>query len=157
MLTGQSTTVVTGTIQSGSTEDFLILRSSGEDYKIRLDSGSDRTDCKVLIAGENCKVAIYKGSDGYLHAAKLVDLSPNYPGGAGTLDASTKMTLEGTVASGTAINMLNLNLNGGIMKIKIDDSTDTSKCRVLKEGKKLKVEIERGSDSYLHAVSIVAE
>lgn len=157
MLTGQSTTVVTGTIQSGSTEDFLILRSSGEDYKIRLDSGSDRTDCKVLIAGENCKAAIYKGSDGYLHAAKLVDLSPNYPGGAGTLDASTKMTLEGTVASGTAINMLNLNINGGIMKIKIDDSTDTSKCRVLKEGKKLKVEIERGSDSYLHAVSIVAE
>ena len=53
--------------------------------------------------------------------------------------------------------MLNLNINGGIMKIKIDDSTDTSKCRVLKEGKKLKVEIERGSDSYLHAVSIVAE
>ena len=157
MLTGQSTTVITGTIQSTSTEDFLILRASDQDYKIRLDSGSNMTDCKILVAGASCKAAVYKGSDNYLHAARLIDLSPNYPGTAGTLDSSTKTTVEGTVASGTAINMLNLDVNGGIMKIKIDDSTDTTKCRVLKEGKKVKVEIERGSDAYLHATSITTE
>lgn len=157
MLTGQTTTVVTGTIQSSSSEDFLILRVSDQDYKIRLDSGSDMTDCKVLVAGQSCKVAVYKGSDAYLHAAKLIDLSPNYPGNAGTLDASTKTTVEGTVASGSAINMLNLDVNGGVMKIKIDGTTDTTSCRILKEGKKVKVEIERGSDAYLHAISITTE
>jgi uncharacterized protein YdeI (BOF family) len=157
MLTGQSTTSVTGTVDSDSDEDFLILDVDGDDYTIRLDSGTDRTYCKVLIPDDEVRVEFYRGSDGYLHAAKLVSLASETPGYATSLDESTKVTLEGTVESGTTMNMLYFNLNGGIMKVKIDTTTDCTNCRVLTEDKTIKVVMERGDDAYMHAISITAE
>lgn len=76
--------------------------------------------------------------------------------GIETLAAET-VTVSGKIKSGTTNEMIYLDADGSEMKIKIDENTDLSNCKLLLEGAKVKIDVYHGSDKYLHAAKIVTD
>lgn len=66
-------------------------------------------------------------------------------------------TVQGKVMEGTTAKLLYLDTSDGKMEIKIDAETNTGGCKVLLPKKKINVALSRGSDGYLHAVTISEE
>ena len=61
----------------------------------------------------------------------------------------------GTVAGKSTENTLYLNTAGGTMELRLDSSSSFSNCRVLVKGRQVVVVCARGSDAYMHAVSVI--
>jgi hypothetical protein len=79
--------------------------------------------------------------------------------GAGSVlkvQAANSITVSGTIASGTTVNLLYLSTSGGTMQIVLDAGTDASACKILVPGKSVTVTCYGGSDNYLHASKIVS-
>ena len=74
-----------------------------------------------------------------------------------TLEASTQVTVKGTVDDETSEGILYLDTDDGIMQIKLDSNTNFEKCPVLLLNKSVTVVAQRGNDEYYHAVSITAK
>lgn len=145
------TATVTGTVRSGTTSDLLLLSTKEGNMEIKLDSSTDTSGCKFLLPGNQVSVTVTHGSDEYLHATKL--------GGSTTVtgvtvDTSNVSNVSGSVSEKTKDGLLVLKTAQGEMEIKLDTSTDMSGCRVLVAGKTYSVAVARGSDAYMHAVSI---
>lgn len=142
---------VQGTIARETTSEMLHLSTKEGKMEIKLDSETDTSTCKLLLPDKKINVSVSYGTDGYLHAVKITSETQDI---AATVDAATTLNVSGTIGSKTKDNLLYLNTAQGEMQIKLDAATNMSGCSVLVMGKTYYVTCARGSDAYLHAVSI---
>ena len=142
---------ITGTVCDSTTSDVLYLDTSGGTMQIKLDANTDTSEAKFLLPGNTLTCAIYTAADEYWHASKI---SGNVSSGKATVDTSNKATVKGTIAKGTNEEMLYLVISNGTMHIKLDPETDISGCKYLIIGRTISVVCARGSDAYMHAISI---
>ncbi len=142
---------VQGTVLSGTTSDILQLSTKEGKMQIKLDSGTDASACKILLPGKSVNVSVSHGSDGYLHAVKITT-------GAQTstvsIDSSKSTNVTGTISEKTNGDIIYFNTAHGEMEIKLDATTNLSGCNVLVAGKTYTINCARGSDAYMHALSI---
>ncbi len=140
-----------GTVSDKTTADKLYLSTSGGTVEIKLDGSTEIVNARFLLPGNSVTANCYTGSDEYWHASKITG---NSSVGKVAIDNSTKATVKGTIAKGTTEEMLYLVVDNGTMQIKIDESTDVSAVKFLIIGKTIQVVVARGSDAYMHALSI---
>ncbi|MCM1047717.1 MAG: hypothetical protein NC433_04755 [Clostridiales bacterium] len=146
------TTVFTGTIGNNTTEKLLCLNTSGGEMQIVIDANTDSRLGMVLTPGRNLTLTAYRGSDAYMHAAVI--LGSKTAAAAAQIDTSSPMTVTGTVSSKSTEDVLYLNTAQGEMILKLDAVSSVSNCKVLTSGKQITVSCARGSDAYLHAITI---
>ncbi|SEG43028.1 hypothetical protein SAMN02910276_02927 [Butyrivibrio sp. Su6] len=144
-------TTFSGTVSDKTTSEILYLTTSGGTMEIKLDSNTTISGTKLVLPGTTISCSCYRGSDEYWHVSSI---SGSSQVGKVTLDASTKATVTGSIAKGTSEELLYLVVDNGTMQIKMDDDTDLDDVTMLIIGKKVKVVVERGSDAYMHAISI---
>lgn len=144
-------TTFSGTVSDKTTSEILYLTTSGGTMEIKLDSNTTISGTKLVLPGNTVSCSCYRGSDEYWHVSSI---SGSSQVGKVTLDASTKATVTGSIAKGTSEDLLYLVVDNGTMQIKMDDDTDLDDVTMLIIGKKVKVVVERGSDAYMHAISI---
>lgn len=148
----EQTITVSGTIQGGTTDQILKVRTAGGDMLIKIDSSTDFGNSKVLLPGKTVTLEVYRGSDAYMHAAKITGAVIAQEA---VVDKVNTAVVNGTIADGTTDSLLKLNTSGGQMHIKIDGNTDYSQARVLVPGLTVGVDFYRGEDAYNHAKKIV--
>ena len=153
---------VTGTVRSGTTSDLLLLSTKEGNMEIKLDTSTDMSGCRVLVAGKTYSVAVARGSDAYMHAVSISDsvaasssaaAAGLTPAPSGTVTAQLT-TVTGTVGDKTKDTLLYLVTSDGTMELVIDSYTDSRNGMVLTPGRSLTVTCYRGSDAYMHAASI---
>ena len=66
-----STLTATGTVNTNSTENLLLLDTPQGRMEIKLDSVNAINGCKVLIPNQSISVTCASGSDAYLHAVTI--------------------------------------------------------------------------------------
>lgn len=142
---------VQGTVQSGTTSELLLLSTDGGRMEIKLDSGTDTSACKILLPGKKISVSVVHGSDEYLHATKITTDAPT---ASLTIDTTTATTVTGTISDKTKGDVLYFVTPQGEMQIKLDTTTNMSGCSVLVVDKSYSIVCARGSDAYMHAISI---
>lgn len=142
---------VQGTVMSGTTSDLIKLSTKEGEMHIKLDSGTDTSGCKILLPDQQIYVSVSHGSDGYLHAVKVTSGAQTI---GVTVDSSKTSTVTGTIGEKTKGDVLFFNTSAGEMQIKLDSTTDMSGCNVLVINKTYTITCARGSDAYMHAVSI---
>lgn len=142
---------VQGSVMSGTTANLLKLSTKEGNMEIRLDSATDTSACKILLIGKNINVSVSHGSDGYLHAVKVTSGAQD---ASVTLDSSTNAYVTGTIGEKSGEDLLYVNTAQGEMQIKLDTTTDMSGCAVLVAGQEYRIYCSRGSDGYMHALSI---
>ena len=142
---------VHGTVASGTTSDLLRLSTKEGEMQIKLDSGTDTSGCKILLPDSKVSVSVSHGSYGYLHAVKL---SGDVQTPSTTLDSSTSASVTGTIGSKSKGDIICFKTPQGEMEIKLDPTTNLSGCSVLVADKTYTIVCVRGSDAYMHAVSI---
>lgn len=150
-----TTVPVVGTVMSSTTSDMLYL-DAGTNGKMtfKLDETTDMSNGKVLIPGYKYRIEFYNGGDGYNHVARVIDQSGNNVGTGYGVNTSNPFTVSGTVKAGTVQNVLYLSTTSGDMIFRIDATSDTSKCHVLKEGQEITVVGAGGPDGYNHVISL---
>ena len=146
------TTWVNGTVDGRTNEDILFFSTGGGVMEIKIDSNTDSRNGMVLTSGTKLTISVYHGSDGYMHAAKIIAAKDNYS--SAQIDYSSTATVTGTVKSKSSENLLYLEMNGDVMELKLDVLSSVTGCKVLVEGKKINVTCARGSDAYMHATAI---
>ena len=152
---GKSVATVSGTVQEGCTDEMFSLKVNGNIMKIKIDKSTDLSLIHALIPDTTITAAVYTGEDKYLHAYKLAgNISLQ---NTAIRDTSSAITVTGTVQKNTTDNILYLSTNGGNMTIKLDRDTNVNNGGLLILNKKVSVVAQRGSDAYLHAVSISAD
>lgn len=142
---------VTGTVLTGTTSELLKLSTKEGDMEIKIDSGTDASGCKILLPDSEVGVSVSHGSDGYLHAVKITS-DTKTP--ALSVDISNAVTVTGTIGEKTKGDVIYFNTQQGEMEIKLDSTTNISGCSILVAGKTYSVSCARGSDAYMHAISI---
>lgn len=147
----QETATVKGTVQAGTTSELLLLSTDEGKMEIKLDSGTDTSACKVLLPGKKISVTVVHGSDEYLHAVKVFcDTQTS----SLTIDTSSQATVTGTIGSKTTGDVLYVKTSQGEMQIKLDTTTNMSGCSILVVDRSYNITCARGSDAYMHAISI---
>lgn len=141
---------VEGTVMSGTTSELLKLSTKEGDMEIKLDSGTDASGCKVLLPDKKISVSVSHGSDGYLHAVRITTTAST---NTVNLNSSTS-TVSGKITDKSKDDVLYVDTPQGEMQIKLDPTTNLSGCTVLVEDKTYQITCARGSDAYMHAVSI---
>lgn len=144
-------TTFSGTVSDKTTSDILYLSTSGGTMEIKIDSSTQVSGTKLILPGSSITASCYRGSDEYWHASTLTGTAKV---GKVTIDTNNKATVKGTIAKGTSEELLYLNTDNGTMQIKMDDETDLSGVTMLIIGKSVQVVVARGSDAYMHALSI---
>lgn len=142
---------VEGTVMSGTTSELLLLSTKEGKMEIKLDSSTDTSGCKILLPNYKVSVSVSHGSDGYLHAVKITS---NTQTAGVSVDTSSAATVAGTIDKKTSGDVLYVNTPQGEMQIKLDSTTDMSGCKILMVGESYTIVCARGSDAYMHAVSI---
>lgn len=148
-----TTLSVTGTVKDDTEESLLYLSSSDGVYIFKIDESTDTGSGRILTPGNKMTVSFYRGSDAYLHAAKLTGVKD---GSSAVVDSASKATVTGTVKKKSTENILYLDTSGGEMELKLDKLESVSGCKVLVKGKKVSVTCARGNDAYMHALAITA-
>lgn len=141
---------VEGTVMSGTTSELLKLSTKEGNMEIKLDSNTDASACKVLLPDKKIFVSVCHGNDEYLHAVKITSGTPTQ---TVTLDSSTT-TVTGKITDKSKDDILYFDTAQGEMQIKLDATTNLNGCTVLVENKTYSIACTRGSDAYMHAVSI---
>ena len=142
---------VQGTVASGTTAELLMLSTKDGKMEIKIDSSTDVSEARILLPETKLSVAISHGSDGYWHATKIT-----YNGAAVgiTIDTSKTSTITGTISDKTNGDVLYVDTAQGEMQIKYDQTTNINGCSVLVANRKYNITCARGSDAYMHAISI---
>ena len=149
-----TTRSVTGTVKDSTDESTLELATSEGNFIFKIDDNADTVGGCVLTADNKLMVTFYRGSDNYLHATKLVGVRDS---SSAAVDTSSQSTVTGTVKSKSTENILLLDTAQGEMELKMDKLESLSGCKVLVKGKKISVTCARGSDAYMHALTITAD
>lgn len=142
---------VQGSVMTGTTTELLHLATKEGNMEIKMDSGTDASACKVMLPGSTISVSVAYGNDGYLHAVKITNSTQE---SVFTLDSSTNATVVGTIGEKSTDNVLYVKTEQGDMEIKLDSTTDMTGCSVLVANKAYSIACARGSDAYIHALSI---
>ena len=150
---GVDTTTVTGTVNKKTKEDLLYFDTAYGEMQIVIDKNTDSRNGMFIIPDRKLSVAGYRGSDAYMHAATIVGAKESVI--PATVDTSSPATVSGTVSSKSNENILILKTSDGDMELKLDVLQSVTGCKVLLRGRKLTVTCARGSDAYMHAISIV--
>lgn len=150
---GVDTTTVTGTVDKKTESGLLYLATSYGEMQIVIDKNTDSRNGMFLIPDRKISVAVYRGSDAYMHAATIV--APKESVVPANVDMSSPATVSGTVSSKSNENILVLKTSGGDMELKLDVLQSVTGCKVMLRGRKLTVTCARGSDAYMHAINIV--
>lgn len=148
---GEVIATVTGTVRKGTTSDLLLLATPEGNMEIKIDSGTDTSGCKMLLPDRKISVSVSHESDGYLHAVRITN---NGQASVATVDSSNTAVVTGTISEKSKDDILFFNTSGGEMELKLDSTTDMSGCKVLVAGKTYSITCARGSDAYMHALSI---
>lgn len=148
-----TTRSVTGTVKSSTEESTLELATSEGDFVFKIDDNADTAGGCVLTPDNKLMVTFYRGSDNNLHVTKLVGVKDS---SSVTVDTSSQSTVTGTVKSKSTENVLFLDTAQGEMELKMDKLESLNGCKVLVQGKKVSVACARGSDAYMHAITITA-
>ena len=152
-INGISVTTLKGTVADRTKDDLLYLSTDGGEMQFVVDGDSDVSNGRVLMPGRKVTVSFYRGSDAYLHAARIVGEKESVS--AASVDTSASTAVMGTVDGKSTENTLYLNTAGGTMELRLDSSSSFSNCRVLVKGRQVVVVCARGSDAYMHAVSVI--
>lgn len=142
---------VRGSVMEGTTTGLLKLATNEGNMEIKLDSGTDTASCKILLPGKSINVSVAHGSDGYLHAVRITSGTQD---ASVTLDSTTNVYVTGTIGDKSKEDVLYVNTAQGEMQIKLDTTTDMSGCSVLVASHDYRIYCSRGSDGYMHALSI---
>ncbi|MDE7283716.1 MAG: hypothetical protein K2N85_09060 [Lachnospiraceae bacterium] len=142
---------VQGTVSSKTNGDILFLSTKDGMMEIKLDSNTEVSGIKVLFPNSSVYVSVAYGNDGYLHAAKLFTDAPTGPV---VVDTAHTFNVSGTINKKSTNELLYFNTSSGEMQIKLDDTTKISPVAVLLLDRTYNITCARGSDAYLHAVSI---
>lgn len=155
---------VVGTLNEKTTENVLHMDTAQGEMELKLDKNTDMSGCTVLVVSGKYVVRCARGDDAYMHAVSIADVaqapassytaSTSYQTAVVNVDGTTK-TITGTVKDNTDETTLYLSTSEGDFKIKIYDSTDTSRGMVLTPDNKLMVTYFRSTDNNLYAASIV--
>lgn len=148
-----TTRTVSGTVTDSTEESKLYLSTSEGVYIFKIDANTDTSRGRVATPDNKLMVTFYRGSDDYQHAASLVGVKD---GSSATVDTSSQSTVTGTVKKKSNENMLYLDTASGVMELKLDKLESLNGCKILVRGKKVSVSCARGSDAYMHAISITA-
>ena len=62
---------VQGKVLSGTTDELLKLSTSDGLMEIKLDSGTDTSECKILLPDYTISVSVSHGSDAYMHVLTI--------------------------------------------------------------------------------------
>lgn len=143
-------TTVQGTVVSGTTSEMLLLSTEYGKMEIKMDGNTDTSGAKILLPGTKISVRITYGSDAYWHALKLSSSGQSI---GVTVDNSKVSTVTGTISDKTTSDVLYVDTPQGQMQIKYDSSTNIQ-CSVIVANKKYAISCARGSDAYMHAISI---
>lgn len=148
-----TTTTISGTVASGTTSSVLYLSTNSGTMTIKLDSNTNASAGRILCEGLTITAVVYTGSDNYLHAASL---SGNRTASNASVDSNT-VTVCGTVDAKSTQDILRLNTSAGTYLLRMDSTTAADTSLILTSGRAIKVTIARGSDAYMHAVSIALQ
>lgn len=148
-----TTRSVTGTVKDSTNESTLELATSEGDFVFMIDDNADTAGGCVLTSDNKLMVTFYRGSDSNLHVTKLVGVKDS---SSAAVDTSSQSTVTGTVKKKSTENILLLDTAQGEMELKMDKLESLSGCKVLVQGKKISVTCARGSDAYMHALTITA-
>ncbi|MCR5397999.1 MAG: hypothetical protein K6E68_00530 [Lachnospiraceae bacterium] len=144
-------TTVSGTVSKGTTSDTLYLFCDSQGtFSVKLDSNTDTSRCRLLVPGKAVTVAMYRGDDACMHAQSIVSGKSST---SVTID-SNRATVQGKVLDKSTEEVLYLDTKDGEMVLKIDPTTDFSGTKLMVAGKTITVVCSRGSDAYMHAISI---
>ena len=166
---------VTGTIVDiqTSSSDVIYFKTSTGNLAIKVNTSTDLSNCKVLIAG-NTYTITYSGTGYYKDAMEIKDGNGNSSSTSSNTSAATNngtdinantvadtlevanvngatATVTGYVTANTTKSILYLNTSGGVMQFKIDDDAVVTDALVQVPGAHYKVYYAYGSDAYLHA------
>ncbi len=143
-------TTFTGNISDQTNPAILYLDTNGGTVQIKLDTTTDMSGAKFLVPGKTVTASCFMGGDSYWHAKTITGKSS-----VGAIDPDAKQsTVVGVVAKNTSESMLYLKLTEGTMELKLDTTTDVSGIKSIIIGKTVKCVVARGSDAYMHAISI---
>ncbi len=151
-VTGETRTV-TGTVKESTNEYMLNLGTSEGDFTFKIDDNTDTSKGMILTPDNKLMVTYYRGSDSNLHAGVITGVKDS---STATLDDSGPATVTGTVKKKSSENLLVLDTSAGEMELKLDKIESLSGCKVLVAGKKVSVTCKRGSDAFMHALTITA-
>lgn len=152
-VTGETRTV-SGTVRESTNEQILNLATSEGDFTFRINDSTDTSKGMVLAPENKLMVTYYRGSDNNLHAGAITGVKDS---STATLDDSAPATVIGTVKKKSTENILVLDTTAGEMELKLDKIESLSGCKVLVAGKKVSVTCKRGSDAYMHALTVTAD
>lgn len=142
---------VNGTVRKGTTTEILLLATSDGNMEIKLDDSTDMSACKLLLPNRKISVSVAHETDGYLHAVKITSTAQ---AAAISVDSSNSAVVTGKIKEKSTGDILYLDTKYGEMELKLDSTTDMSGCKVLVADKTYSVTCARGSDAYMHALSI---
>lgn len=145
-------TPVSGTVSVNTKADILYLNTSGGEMQFKLDNDTYSFNGLAHIPGRTLNVYYTNGSDGYLHATYITG-GARFNSGA-TIDTSKISKVTGTVKEKTTENILYLSTQYGEMELKLDSLTTVTNCKGLVVGQRITVECSRGTDAYMHVISI---
>lgn len=146
-----SEVTVSGTVTDSTNTEILYLNTPQGTMHLKFDSNTDTSGVKFILPGSTVTCNIYLPNDGYWHISRISGATTT---SRVTVDSSNPATVRGTIAKGTTSELLYLVIDNGTMQIKIDSDTDLSNCKYLIIGKTVTVSCARGSDAYMHALSI---
>lgn len=152
-VTGETRTV-SGTVRESTNETILNLATSEGDFTFKIDNSTDTSKGMVLTPENKLMVTYFRGSDNNLHASVITGVKDS---SSATLDDTAPATVSGTVKKKSTENVLVLDTTAGEMELKLDKVEGLSGCKVLVAGKKVSVTCKRGSDAYMHALTINAD
>lgn len=142
---------VRGTVMDKTTSQLIYLDTSSGKMEIKIDGETDTSGCKILLPGKVISVSVSHGSDGYLHAVRITSDAKD---SMVSVDTSSISTVTGTLNDKTKNDVLCLDTQYGVMELKYDNTLDMSGCNILVLGQTYTVKCARGSDAYMHAISI---
>lgn len=145
------TIAVTGTPTKDCKNGELYLKAKDGTYYIVVDNGA-ASGGFIFTESNTLTAHIYRGKDNKMHAAKIVGTRSS----GATLNSGT-VAFEGTIGNNSKEDLIYLSTSGGLMEIKLDAGTSLSNALNLCNGQRVVVNGAVGSDSYWHAVSIVAK
>lgn len=150
---------VHGRVVTGTTDTILKLDTGdGQTMLLKVDGNTNWDGCRCLTVGKSVYVTTARGSDAYMHALVISDTAPASNNSSSASDIASQISgnsVKGIVTKDTTAELLQLNTSGGLMKIKLDASTDLTGCKALVTGREVAVGWVRGNDAYLHATKIV--
>lgn len=103
-LDSSATATITGKIGDKTTGNVLYVSTQQGEMEIKLDTTTDVSGCSLLVVGKSYNITCMRGSDAYMHAARIYDIgtaAPTTPIGTGTPTVNVPV-VNPPVANGTA-------------------------------------------------------